>query len=163
MIRIYLFLITLIRHWKTACFISWVVFFSFQIFIGVDNCFSKKPICSSESNIFSKWNLVACFAVLGGFTIIWSMLLSRILKSSCLKDGVPLMIYFNIVTMATIASFLSFTLNWGGLCIDSFGWFYNHYAYCFSLNVLCIGWLPMHQYGANGSLVDHYLFFFCSL
>jgi len=31
------------------------------------------------------------------------------------------MVYFNIVSMGTITTFLSFTLNWGGLCIDNFG------------------------------------------
>jgi len=65
--------------------------------------------------------LLACFTVLGVFAVEWSIVLTRILKSSYLKDRATYMIYFNIVTMGTISAFLSFTVNWGGLCIDNFG------------------------------------------
>lgn len=110
-----------VRHWKTACLISWASFLGFQISIGCDRYISKEPLCPYGNEVFNEWNLFACFAVLGGFAVEWSILLSRILKSSYLKDRAPYMIYFNIVTMGTITSFLSFTLNWGGLCIDNLG------------------------------------------
>mmetsp|Transcript_9476 Transcript_9476/g.13093 ORF Transcript_9476/g.13093 Transcript_9476/m.13093 type:complete len:755 (+) Transcript_9476:48-2312(+) len=111
----------LCRHWKNACCVSWTSFFCFQIAIGFDRYFSKEPLCSYGNEVFNEWNLLACFAVLGGFAVEWSILLSRILKSSYLKDRAPFMIYFNIVSMGAITSFLSFTLNWGGLCIDNLG------------------------------------------
>jgi hypothetical protein len=90
--------------------------------IGFDKYFSKQPLCSfDENNYFHAWNSYTCFAVLGGFAVEWTILLTRILDSSQLKDRAPYLIYFNIVTMGTITAFLSFTLNWGGLCIDNLG------------------------------------------
>ena len=51
-------------------------------------------------------------------------------------DKVPHLVAFNIVSMGTLATFLSLILNWGGLCIDVLGYViistYTH-------------WLPLYQ------------------
>jgi len=101
------------------------MFLGFQFTIGLDFHFSKKPLCPYGLEFLNEWNLYAGFAVLGGFSIEWSILLSRLVRSSYLKDRAPYMVYFNIVSMGTITAFLSFTLNWGGLCIDNFGYVSN--------------------------------------
>jgi len=93
----------------------------FQILIGLDNYFSKEPLCPFGFELLNEWNLYSGFAVLGGFVILWIILFSRFARSSYLKDRAHYIVYLNIASMGMITAFLSFTLNWGGLCIDNFG------------------------------------------
>lgn len=111
----------LYNYWKPACFFAWFIFLLFEAVIEVDHKYNKNPLCPYTDIYYDKTYYYINYAVLGGFittavftflTILWVQL--------DFSKKLSLIVSLNIVSIGSIATFLSF-YNWGGLCIDALG------------------------------------------
>ena len=106
----------------TASVAAWIFFIFYQVAIGCDKFFSVKPICSHNTinELGSNYNIVG-FVVLGGFMMVWIIVLIKIIRSKSKSERTPLIVQFNILSMSVIATALTTIWDWGGVCIDRLG------------------------------------------
>lgn len=105
-------------HWKKACGVAWAVFVPYEIAIGLDRLYSKHPLCPYNASSFNDWFRPITCGVVGGFVLLWLLMIDKLRQIRCEYKRVPLLVAFNIVTIATITSILSVVFAWGGVCID---------------------------------------------
>jgi signal transduction histidine kinase len=106
------------RWWKTIIGVAWFHFIIFQLVVGYDRLFSKKPLCPFSDAGFGEVYWYSCFCCLGAFIMICLVLLIRIVSTQLGNYRVPYILAFNVAAIGTIASWLSFVHEWGGVCID---------------------------------------------
>ena len=96
-------------------------FFVYEILIEVDHQLSVSPSCPYDHKSYPMWYWHTCYCVCGGFLITALMLALKICFSTG-DQAIPYKATFAIVSMASTATILSLTMNWGGTCIDYFGY-----------------------------------------
>jgi hypothetical protein len=110
-----------IRYWKPACIAAWLIFITYEGFIGYDYYYSTQPLCPHSDNT-DQWYLSTCAGVATGFLLTLLIVCMKIIK---IKDDdiekIPYLVMLNIVLINSIGTFLSIFFNWGGICIDSLG------------------------------------------
>lgn len=109
------------RYWKSACYMAWFVFVGFEVGIGCDHYFSKKPLCPYSDHDYGAWYWYIIVGVLGAFIIVWGIIFMKLFQSKPGIEMIPYLTAFNIVSMGTISTVLAVALNWGGVCIDVLG------------------------------------------
>ena len=68
---------------------------------------------------FKNWYWYACSGVMTAYVLLWISQLAKIIFSKPGEFRVPHLMAFNIISMASIASFTSLIWDWGGLCVDT--------------------------------------------
>ena len=119
--KYYLLALYNFRCWLPSSAGAAVFFVSYEILIEVDNRFSTNPLCPYTHREYPSWYWFINYCVCGGFLITSTMLALKI----CFSHGdqkVPYMATFCICFMATIATLLSLIWDWGGTCVDLFGY-----------------------------------------
>lgn len=106
------------RWWKQISIVAWSFFIIFQIAIGCDRYLSTQPLCPYTDKDYPDWYWYTCFSCLGGFILIWLVLAIKLFQLERGPHQVPLLVALSIVSMGTIATFLSLVFVWGGVCID---------------------------------------------
>mmetsp|Transcript_3773 Transcript_3773/g.5315 ORF Transcript_3773/g.5315 Transcript_3773/m.5315 type:complete len:648 (+) Transcript_3773:74-2017(+) len=108
------------RRWKAACVYSWLFFIICELLIGWDRFTNKYPICPHMGTDFKIWYLLGFFSILSGFIITWVIMLGRLFITKTTLQRTSYLIFFNIVSMGMVATFLAL-FDWGGVCIDVLG------------------------------------------
>lgn len=112
----------LYRTWRTACISAWIIHIFLEVGVGLDKLFSTHPFCAKSNSNLGVFYLYSCSIAFGGFLFTWLILLTRILQTAPGIDRVPYFVAFNVVSIGLSASFLELFFNWGGVCIDSWGY-----------------------------------------
>lgn len=100
------------------CICSWGFFVSYELAIGLDRILSTEPLCPHSDSEYGPWYNQLLSMVFGGFVWMLVHLIQRIIAAD--REGahtIPMMVALNIVTIATVCTFLA-TVGWGGTCID---------------------------------------------
>eukprot|EP01041_Mallomonas_annulata_P018180 gene18180-36985_t len=92
------------RWWKQACALTWIIFALYEVGIGYDYFFSGNPLCPFTDIKYDPWYWHTNFAVLGGFCLIWLMMLLKVTQMKIGVTRAPHLTAFNIVTIGTIAT-----------------------------------------------------------
>ena len=108
------------RTWHTMLGSAVAYFVVFQAAFGVANLSHMTPMCPHTSEGFPFWYFASCYSVLGGFMMIWLLLVVKVLTIKEENKRVPIWVALGIVTMATISTILGI-FDWGGVCIDVLG------------------------------------------
>lgn len=93
--------------------------------IEIDDRYATNPLCSNDHMFLGAWYHYANCAILSAF-ICASMVMSvrlmhwRVVQND--KYTAAYTIFFNVVAMSTVATFLNVCFNWGGICIDRLGY-----------------------------------------
>ena len=106
------------RTWKPIIACAWAYFIVWQIAIALDREYSPAPLCPYSDQGYGQWYDRVMFFVLGGFVLIWLLLVVRIVQFESGRKRLPLVVALNIVSMGTIATFLAVVFEAGGTCID---------------------------------------------
>ena len=117
------------RNWHYASAASVSVFVCYQVLIGVDNYFSKYPLCDAKVE-YANWVWYSNFAHAGGFSTTCLLILIKLARVYRQENG-PRSSYIAslcVVSMALISSLLTLILDWGGACEDMFGYWYYSYV-----------------------------------
>jgi len=111
------------RLWIPAVGSAWTFFIVYMLGMGLDKTLNgPKALCPYTDEDYPEWYWWINMNVLGGFIIIWLVLVMKIATVS--NEGnyrTPLYVALNIVTMGTIATVLATLFNAGGVCIDVLG------------------------------------------
>ena len=111
----------LARYWVQFCCVAWLLFLAFELALGFDRLSSENPLCPASDSDYPEWYWRTNFGCLGAFLFILCVLVTRLLQQKTGTKRIPLLVAFNIVTMATVATILSLCFEWGGVCIDVLG------------------------------------------
>jgi signal transduction histidine kinase/CheY-like chemotaxis protein len=145
-------LLILQRWWKYVCSYAWVSFISYETIMGLNYIFSNNPICSGDHIDYSNYYWYSMFFVLGGFSVVLSNIVIRIINTDAKEISKKCLFYIalNLILITTIATILSIVFNWGGICIDQLGVVSHAVAWgewfsCCPIIVFCIITLANHN------------------
>ena len=114
--------IIICREYKRACWLSWIIFASYEIFIHTDRHLSPNPLCPHIAEGYGYFYTFSHVSFTSGFAFTSIILIAKILRSrSEIERRVPNIIAFNIAFMSLVTAILDLSPEWGGICIDALG------------------------------------------
>eukprot|EP01035_Chromulina_nebulosa_P038926 gene38926-52572_t len=110
----------LYRWWKPACILAWVFYIVFQLALGLNYYLSESPLCPYTNIFYGKMYWYSTSFVLGGYFLLWGIVLLKIIYTKPGPQRVSYFLAFNILSICCITNFI-ICFDWGGFCIDPFG------------------------------------------
>ena len=105
------------KWWKFVLTIAWLFFIAYEICIRLDQLYSSSPLCPFSDQYYDAWYWHWMYLCLGGFIMVWLVLVWRLFSNKISIEKIPLCVAFHIVSIGTIATILAL-FNWGGMCVD---------------------------------------------
>ena len=110
------------KWWKHALALAWVVYICFQVGFGIDHAVNgEQSLCPYNDENFPGWYYRINYCVVGGFVLIFLVLLIKIISIDPGNHRVPLIINLHIVGMGLVSAVISIIVDTGGICVDVLG------------------------------------------